>query len=241
MDTKYRAIVVGATSGIGRELAQILAQNGCLVGITGRRTEKLIELCTEYPDVFSMKAFDITDTDNVAQNLNALVEVLGGLDLVVINSGTGYRNADLDFEKERVAIDVNVLGFTCIADWAFRLFEKQGRGHIVAVSSVAGIRGNRWAPAYGATKAYIINYLEALRAKTQKERSKICITDIRPGFVNTELINGKGLFWVANVDKAAQQIYRAIRRKRKVVYITKRWRVVGAGMKLLPKWLYCRV
>lgn len=243
MNTNKKAIIIGATSGIGRALALILAENGYSVGITGRRAEKLEELRSQNPDAFVAKSFNVTETENIAQNMDDLVNSLGGLDIVIINSGTGYQNPDLDFEKERQAIEVNVVGFTSIADWAFRYFKEQGKGHIVAVSSVAGIRGNRWAAGYGASKAYIINYLQALSAKSRKEHLGICITDIRPGFVDTELINkdGGNLFWIAKTDVAARQIYRAIRRRSKVAYITKRWRIVGVGMKLLPRWIYNRI
>ncbi len=236
-----RAIVVGATSGIGRGLAEILAQNGYVVGVTGRRAEKLAELQAQNPPAFRIKPFDVYDTDTVVQNLEELVAELGGLDLLVYNSGTGHRNPALDFDKEIEAIRVNVVGFTCVADWAYAFFARQNSGHLASVSSVAGIRGNRFAPAYGATKAYQINYLESLRAKAKKERCRIHITDIRPGFVDTTLAQGDGVFWVAPVPKAARQIYKALRAKKQIAYITKRWRYVALLMKILPKGVWNKI
>ncbi|MDR1021828.1 MAG: SDR family NAD(P)-dependent oxidoreductase [Prevotellaceae bacterium] len=238
---RRKAIVVGATSGIGRGLAEVLVKNGYLVGITGRRAEKLAELKAQQPDSFCIAAFDVCDTNSVVQNLEKLVAELGGLDLLVINSGTGHRNPTLDFEKERTAIDVNVTGFTRVAGWAFSFFAKQKSGHLAAVSSIAGIRGNRYAPAYGATKAFQINYLESLRAKARKEGLPITVTDIRPGFVDTAMAQGDSLFWVAPVKKATVQIYKAIKAKKQIAYVTKRWRYVAIAMKIMPKYLFIRI
>ncbi|MDR1757020.1 MAG: SDR family NAD(P)-dependent oxidoreductase [Culturomica sp.] len=236
-----RAIVVGATSGIGRGVAEVLSQNGYLVGITGRRSEKLAELQAQNPQAFRVKSFDVYDTDTVVQNLEELVAELGGLDLLLFNSGTGHRNPALDFDKEIEAIRVNVVGFTRVIDWAFAFFARQNSGHLASVSSIAGIRGNRFAPAYGATKAFQINYLESLRAKAGKEKRRMQITDIRPGFVDTAMAQGDNVFWVAPVEKAARQIYKALRSEKQIVYITKRWRYVALLMKILPKWLWNKI
>jgi short-subunit dehydrogenase len=115
-----------------------------------------------------------------------------------------------------------------------RYFKEQGYGHLVNISSVAGIRGNGIAPSYNATKAYQINYLEGLRLNAYKSKKNIYVTDVRPGFVDTAMAKGDGLFWVALVEKAAQQILDAIKRKKNIVYITKRWRLIGYILKLLP-------
>jgi short-subunit dehydrogenase len=134
-----------------------------------------------------------------------------------------------------------VLGFTCVADWAFNYFEKQKSGHLIAISSVGGLRGSRGAPAYNASKAYQINYLEALRQKAKHLRLPITITDVRPGFVNTAMAKGDGQFWVAPVEKAAKQIFTAIRQKKKIVYITKRWWLIAALLKHIPRPIYDRL
>ena len=233
-----KAIVVGATSGIGKELARLLAKNGYLVGITGRRKALLIALKQEQPNVFFSKTFDVTDTILSTLELNELVTDLGGLDLLIISSGTGELNENLDFEPEKRTIDTNVVGFTAIADWAYNYFKEQGQGHLVAISSLAGIRGSRQSPSYGATKAYQINYLQALRQKAGKQKIPISITDIRPGFVDTDMAKGEGLFWLASAEKAARQMYYAIRHKQKVVYVTKRWRGVAWILRKLPNFLY---
>ncbi|MFT3754181.1 MAG: SDR family NAD(P)-dependent oxidoreductase [Paludibacter sp.] len=230
-----KVIIVGATSGIGRGLAKLMANDGCMVGITGRRTRLLDEIKSEMPDNYQAETFDVSDIDSVGQHLRELTNRLGGLDLLVISSGAGYLNDMLDFELEKQTIDTNVTGFTAIADWAFNYFKRQKHGHLVAISSIAGLRGNRQSPAYSATKAYQIIYLEGLRNKAAKSGLPIFITDIRPGFVNTEMAKSDVLFWVAPVEKAVSQIYKAIRSRRRVAYITKRWKLIGNVVKILPK------
>ena len=236
-----KAIVVGASSGIGYQLAVLLAQNGYKVGITGRRDELLLNLQATNPQQFVVSAFDVTDIAVVPQKLKQLTDELGGLDLMVLSSGTGKINPELDTKVEQDINALNVAGFTAVADWAFNFFQKQAFGQFAAITSIAGIRGSRQAPAYFASKAYQINYLEGLRQKAKKTKLPIYITDIRPGFVDTAMAAGENLFWVASVEKAAKQIYAAIENRRDVVYITKRWRIVGFLFWILPKFIHKRL
>jgi short-subunit dehydrogenase len=233
-----KAIVIGATSGIGKELAKLLVNYGYIAGITGRRINLLAEMQNEKKDSFVIKSFDITETDNTVQNLEALVNELGGLDLLIISSGTGDLNEQLDFNIEKRTIDTNVTGFTAVADWAFNYFNNQQYGHLVGITSIAGLRGSRRAPAYYATKAFQINYLEGLRQKAGKLKFPIYITDVRPGLVDTAMAKGDNLLWVSSVEKAARQIFRAIIKKRKIVYVTKRWIIFALIFKNLPGWIY---
>jgi len=211
------------------------------MGYYRRRSNLLMEIKEESPDRYFIKSFDIVDTVNVPNQLNELVSDLGGLDLLVICSGIGDPNPHLDFLVEKQVIETNVLGFTAVADWAFSHFERNGAGHLVAITSIAGLRGNRVGLSYSATKSYQIKYLEGLRQKVNRVKQPIFITDIRPGFVDTAMAKGDKLFWVASVDKAVQQIYRAIRRRRKVAYITRRWFTVAMVYKALPSWIYDRM
>ena len=158
--------------------------------------------------------------------------------MLVLSSGTGDLNKQLDFTIEKGTIDVNVSGFTAIADWTFNYFWKQRAGHFVNISSIAGIRGSGIAPAYNATKAFQINYLEGLRQKATKLKLSIAVTDIRPGFVKTDMAKGKGQFWVASVEKAAAQIFEAIKSKKKVAYVSKRWWLIAVLLKLIPRSVY---
>jgi short-subunit dehydrogenase len=236
-----KAIIVGATSGIGKDLARLMAAEGYRVGITGRRKTLLETLRMEKPEAYVTCNFDVTDTVHVVASMEKMVAELGGVDLIVISSGTGYLNETLEFEKEHSTIETNVKGFTCVADWAFHFFEEQGFGHLVAISSVAGLRGLRHSPAYGASKAYQMNYLEGLRQKAVHSGIPISVTDIRPGFVDTDMAKGEGLFWVASTEKAALQIFKALRNKRNTVYVTKRWWLVGWILKRIPPFLYNRI
>lgn len=238
MENKKKAIIVGATSGIGRELAKLLSNNNYIVGITGRRTNLLEEIKSENPTSYFIKTLDITDTEQTEQRLIELIKEIGGLDLLILSSGIGDLNHNLDFEIEKRTIETNVLGFTLITNWAFNYFEEQKFGHLVAISSVGGLRGSRQAPAYNATKSFQMNYLEGLRQKAKKLNTNISVTDIRPGFVDTDMAKGEGLFWVSKVDKAAQQIFDAINRKKRVTYVTKRWRIIASILKNLPRPIY---
>ena len=229
-----KAIIIGATSGIGKSLAELLLTEGFAVGITGRREWLFQSIKTQDASRIVFKKMDVQDLTTVEPICNELVNQLGGMDLLIISAGIGEQNKNLNFDIENSVIKTNIQGFTCIADWSLRYFKEQGYGHIVNISSIAGIRGNGIAPSYNATKAYQINYLEGLRINVKEYGSRIIVTDVRPGFVNTAMAKGEGLFWVAPVRKAAEQIYEAIKQKKKVVYITKRWKLIALLLRIIP-------
>lgn len=233
--------MIGASPGIGKGMAKLLAENNYKVGITGRRSSLLLALKEECPERFISRSFDITQTDLISQNLEELVNELGGLDLLVLSSGTGDLNEILEFETEKRTIDTNVTGFTAVADWSFNYFNKQKNGHFTAISSIGGLRGGRQAPAYNASKAYQINYLEALRQRAKYLKIPVTITDIRPGFIDTDMAKGEGKFWVASVDKAAKQIFDAIKDRKKIAYVSRRWRIIAGVLKVLPRVVYDRM
>jgi short-subunit dehydrogenase len=236
-----KAIIVGATSGIGKELARILVANNYLVGITGRRAELLEELKKENPNQYITKSFDISIPFKSSGYIQELADELGRFELFVISSGTGNPNDELDINIEKETIDTNVSGVTEIADWAFNYFRNHGYGHLAIISSIAGLRGGRFAPAYSASKAYQINYAEGLRQKAKHLKLPITITDIRPGFVDTAMIKSEKKFWVETPEKTARHIYSALRRKKKVAYVTKRWVLIAYIIKLIPKWIHDRI
>jgi len=236
-----KAIVIGATSGIGRGFAQRLVEEGYIVGITGRREDLLKSLEEESPESYITCVMDNTDIDSVYKKLEELVSKLGGLDLLFLSSGTGKRNPELDYSIEKMTVDTNVGGFTAIAVWAYNFFDKQGFGYFAAVSSVAGTRGNRIAPSYSATKAYQMYYMEGLIQKSKNSRKPIYVTDIRPGFVDTAMGHGEGAFWIAPVKKSVDQMYKAMMSHRNVVYVTKRWRFVALLFRYVPSFIYKRI
>mgnify|MGYP003344739746 FL=1 len=229
-----KAIIIGATSGIGKSLAEILLLKGYKVGVTGRREELFQSIKTQETSKFVYRKMDVQDLSTIEPTCNELVCQMSGLDLLIISAGIGDENKNLNFDVEHRVIKTNIQGFTCIADWGLRYFKQQGYGHLINISSIAGIRGNGIAPSYNATKAFQINYLEGLRLNAHKSNISIYVTDVRPGFVDTAMAKGEGLFWVAPVQKAAEQIFEAINQKKKVVYITKRWRLIGFLLRVIP-------
>jgi len=229
-----KAIIIGATSGIGKSMAEFLLREGFVVGVTGRREELFQSIKTQGASRIVFKKMDVQDLSTIEPICNAFVSQMGGLDLLIISAGIGEENKHLNFDVENSVIKTNIQGFTCVADWAVRYFKEQGYGHLVNISSIAGIRGNGIAPSYNATKAYQINYLEGLRINVKEYVSSITITDVRPGFVDTAMAKGEGLFWVAPVQKAAEQIVEAIKQKKKVVYITQRWRLIALLLRIIP-------
>ncbi|WP_291586703.1 SDR family NAD(P)-dependent oxidoreductase [Bacteroides sp.] len=235
-----KVIIIGATSGIGRGLAEAFINEGCIIGIVGRRKLILQEICSQSEDCH-YRVCDITNDDNTLCLLNTLTDEMGGMDILVICSGVGEVNPKLDYQLEKPTLLTNVIGFTNIVDWAFSFFQRQKSGQLVVISSIGGIRGSGVAPAYNASKAFQMNYTEGLRQKAVKLAYPLYITDIRPGFVNTAMAKGEGLFWVTPLDKAVRQIYKAITRKKKVCYISKRWRYIALLLKVIPSYLYCKM
>lgn len=231
--TEQKVIILGGSSGIGRALALQLVKENYQVAVTGRRKHLLEELRVQHPGQIICMQTDHTETDFLVQNLEELTIQLGGLDLLILCSGTGDINSDLDFGIEQQTIALNVTAFTCIADWVIGYFQSQQYGHFAAITSIAGMTGSDVAPAYNASKAYQINYLAGLRKKMKKLQLPIFITDLRPGFVDTDMAKGEGQFWVAPVSKAASQIIAGLKARRKMVYVTKRWRIIGLVFRLI--------
>lgn len=235
-----KAIVIGASSGIGKELAKILSKNNYFVGLVSRRIKLLTKLQQELPGKSVVKSFDISLIDQGMHHLEEMIREMNGVDLIIISAGCGLINPNLEYEKEKRTIDVNVLGFSAMINVAYKYFCKNGKGHIVGISSIAAIRGGHDGPAYYASKAFISNYMEGVRIKAKKAKIPLYITDIKPGFVDTDMAKGEGLFWVASPEKAALQIYKAINRKKKIAYITKRWRLIAWVLKVMPSFIYQR-
>ena len=234
-------VIIGATSGIGKALFEKYANENNKIGIIGRRAHLLDELYQKYPSKTIPAQADITKLEEIEQTVNALHKEMEYIDLAIVCSGTGDINATLDYSIERPAIDTNIVSWTFVIDMLYHIFEQQGCGHLVAITSAGGLRGEPMAPAYSATKAYQINYMEALRKKAYKSGNQIAVTDIRPGLVDTAMAKGEGLFWVMPVDKVARQIIAAIRKKNSKAYVTKRWHILAIITKILPYCLYKRM
>lgn len=237
---QQKIIIVGASSGIGREIACKYAADGNRVGITGRRENLLNELKEKYPQQIVVSAFDVMGDEN-HKRIQLLIDELGGLDLLLYNAGYGDPSKELIFEIENLTTRTNVNGFVDIVSYAFNYFVRLGHGQIVITSSVAAVRGNSWAPAYSASKAFMSNYAEGLNIKAKKLNKNIVVTDIRPGFINTKMAKGNGQFWVVPKEKAAHQIIEAIRKRKRIAYISHHWWLIAQIMRMLPFGIYRRI
>jgi len=236
-----KVIIIGASSGIGKELSIIMAQNGYLVGLVARRDKLLKEISKDFPDNTLIKKVDINSSKDTIKKINDLISKMKGADIIVISAGIGLMNEEFDFKKEIQTIKTNVKGFTIISNIAYKYFIKRKQGHLVAITSVAAIRGSRQYSAYSASKAFQSNYLEGLRRSVFHLKLPITITEIQPGYVDTAMIQGQGSFWVLSPQNTAKQIFKAIVRKKEFLYISKRWRLVGWFLKIIPSWFYKRM
>lgn len=233
-----KIIIVGATSGVGKEMALQYAMKGCIIGVTGRRNELLNELKEKFPSQIFTQCFDVRDEKNIL-HLQQLIDAMNGVDIFIYNAGYGEPSEKLNPEIEKRVYETNVKGFVDLTSFMFNFFVQQGYGHIAATSSIASIKGLSLAPAYSASKAFMSNYMESLHMKAKKLKAKIYITDIQPGFIKTKEAKNKQ-FWVASPQKAARQILAAIEAKKWRVYITKRWWLIAQLMKYVPSSLYHR-
>jgi short-subunit dehydrogenase len=236
-----KAIIIGASSGIGKELTKLFASHGYEVGIAARRIELLNNLASEIPAKTYTAAIDVNNTEIARQSLDRLIGEMENVETIVICAGTGYLNPSLDWFREKETIDTNVTGFTAMAGTAMKYFISRNSGHLVVISSIAGIRGSHICPAYNASKAFVSNYLEGLRKKAAKEKLSITITDIQPGLVDTAMAKGEGLFWVASPQKTAKQIFGAIQHKKRKAYVTRRWALVAWLLKIVPESIYNKI
>jgi short-subunit dehydrogenase len=234
------AVIVGASSGIGEALAHELNRAGWRLGLLARRRERLESLRDTLARDAIVRGFDVAQPD-AAAHLERVLDELGDVDLVIISAGTGH-NASLHWERDAETVTVNVLGFMAVAHAAMRHFLTRGRGHLVGISSIAALRGNRAAAVYAASKAFQSVYLDGLREVAQRSGHAIAVTEVQPGAVDTAMLKpdrplpavARRLF-VASPAEAARQILRAIQKRRKHAYITKRYALVALILKLLPR------
>ena len=234
------AIIIGASSGIGRALAVTLSVDGYRVGVVARRTDLLARLQAELTGPCVIKTVDVSQPELAMPLLRELIEELRDVEIFIVSAGTGFDNTALEWEAERDTIAVNVLGFAGMVNVAVAHLETRGSGHLVGISSVAALRGNGVAPAYAASKAFVSNYLQGVRYRFNKLKLPIVVTDVQPGFVDTRMAKADRLFWVASPQTAARQIVAAIRGRKQRVFITRRWRFVAWLMQVLPDALYSK-
>lgn len=236
-----RIVIVGATSGIGREAARCFIEAGWRIGIAGRREQELRSLEAEAPDRVCWEVIDIT-LEEAPEGLNRLIEKLGGMDCYLHVSGIGFQNPNLDPAIELRTVETNAAGFTRMVTAAFGHFAKQGHGQIAAVSSIAGTKGLGTAAAYSATKRYQNCYLDALAQLARMLKVQITFTDIRPGFVRTALLNDNQHYpMMMEPKKVGRAIYRAIIKRKRTVVIDWRYGLLVLAWRLIPRFVWERL
>lgn len=238
-----KVIITGATSGIGYGLAIEMASRGYIIGAIGRREERLKQLQAQIGEqqCFIMP-LDVTDTDQASISYNNLIEQMGGMDIMILNAGVGRDKMLPQWRSDEQIIMVNALAFAHGCHFAFEYFRKQGHGQIVGMSSIASLLASHKASAYTATKHFASNYMTGYRQKVRRIDADITITDIKPGFVESEMTqNNKSMFWVSTTEKAVKQMLNAIERKKKHFYVTKRWNLIAFAAKRVPQWLWDRI
>ena len=238
--------VVGATSGLGREMAAQLVRAGYKVGIVGRRSELLASFVEEFKgeatEPIEQQVIDVTSPGATAA-LDELIERMGGMDILLHVAGAGFENPSLEEGKERHITEVNSVGFVSIIDHAYHWFRTHGgAGHIAAVTSIAGTKGMGLAPAYSATKRLQTTYLSALAQHARMDGVRLHITDIRPGYAQTDILTpGKKYPMVLTPEKVACKAICAIRHRRRICTIDWRFRLLVAGWSLIPRPLWERI
>ena len=236
-----KAVVLGASSGIGMEVCRLLLDEGWMIGVASRRTHLLMQLKEQCPDRVEVAGIDVND-DHAPQQLLDLIGTLGRIDLFFYAPGIGKQNPSLEPDIEMATVATNATGFTRMIGTAYRYMAQHGGGHIAAITSIAGTKGLGPAPSYSATKAFQTTYLQALEQLANTQRLHIRFTDIRPGFVDTALLNdGKHYPMLLKKERVAQEIMRAIHRKDHIRVIDWRWRIVTAFWRRIPRWIWRRM
>ncbi|MBP5689037.1 MAG: SDR family NAD(P)-dependent oxidoreductase [Muribaculaceae bacterium] len=236
-----KAIVIGASSGLGNEVARLLLEQGWTLGVAARRVESLELLRELAPERVQIQALDVTSYDATAA-LNELIAKVGGMDLLFYAAGIGKQNMDLEPDIELNTVTTNGLGFTRMIGAAYRYMAIHGGGHIAAISSIAGTKGLGAAPSYSATKAFQATYLQALEQQANMRKLNIRFTDLRPGFVATPLLGDNPKYpMLLETKKVAREMVKAINSGKHVWVIDWRWRITTALWRRIPKCIWRRL
>lgn len=240
-----KAVIMGATSGIGRRVAELLIDEGWTLAVCGRNTRALDDVVSLAPERVRGYAIDITQADAESELRRAIEEMESDgrrVDVYLHVAGTGSQNRSLDGTIEERTVMTNAMGFTRMVGVAYRHFAARGAGHIAVISSIAGTRGLGAAPSYSATKAFQNTYVEALAQLARMEGKGVCFTDIRPGFVRTPLLGANPSYpMLMDVDGTARRVVAAVKRRREVAVIDWRWRIVTALWRLIPHCVWRRL
>lgn len=238
-----RIVIIGATSGIGYEVARLCSRDGWFVGAAGRRHDRLEKLKTEMREEGKEMATEVIDVtrQDAPEAFQRLVDHLGGMDIFLLCSGIGSQNRQLQPEIELDTVETNTVGFTRMVTAAWQFFRTQRYGQLAVISSIAGTKGLGAAPAYSATKRFQNTYMDALAQLARMEKLPITLTDIRPGFVRTDLLKGDAYPLEMQADKVAAHLVNALKHKKRRVVIDWRYRCLVFFWRLIPQWLWERL
>ena len=242
-----RVVLVGATDGLGRALAAEYASRGCWVTILGRSREKLdalvAELAARHPAATVRGVLcDLAEASRIEPAFREALEASGHCDLFLHNAGVmpAVDAAACDPESDAATMNVNAVAAARMLGLAANYFRVGRRGHLAAISSIAGDRGRKGNPAYNASKAALTTFLEGLRNRLFP--FGVTVSTVKPGFVGTRMLEGKkGLFWVVPPDVAAKTIADRLERRHEVFYVFRRWGLFGLALHHVPRFVFKRV
>lgn len=243
---RRRGIIIGASDGLGAELARQLSREGYTLALLARRKEKLEAVCQEINQTAKeQRAYayvhDVSDYEKAPELLRKIVSDLGGLDLVVFVAGVNYPPGGPDkynFENDRKMIEINLIGAMAWLNPVAEMFQSARAGQIVGIGSVAGDRGRVGNPGYNTSKAALATYLEALRNRLARYGVKVLT--VKAGFIKTEMLKAAqgGTPFAITPEKAAEDILKAIKKRKQVIYTAGLWRWIMLAIQHTPSFIF---
>lgn len=233
-----KIVIIGASSGIGERVARDFAAAGMEVAIAARSEERLKAVAADYPGNVIYETIDITRSDAPIRLLR-LIKRNGGMDTLLMASGVGFQNPDLNLRKEVNMLETNVVGWARIIATAYRYYRDTpggAPGQIAAITSVASTAGIGVAAAYSASKRFQRTYLTALEQLARRQKVDVAVTEIRPGFIRTPLLDADRDYpMMMSIDYAVPMIELAILRRQRVATVDWRWRMLCAAWRCIPR------
>ncbi len=248
MTNNMTAIIIGATSGIGRGLAESLAAEGWKIGVAGRREERLEELRKAFPEgQVVTQVIDVTSEDATAA-LDELLAKTGTPDLIIHASGVGKQNPALDEGIEMRTIETNCMGMVRIVAHAVNYAKSCGeytngrKLRIAVITSLAGVKGLGQSASYSASKRMQNTYLTALSQLARMEKIPVEFTDIMPGFVATDLLDLSNNYpMLMTTDYAVKHIMKGLKKGRRIILFDWRYKLLVFAWRLIPRALWERM
>jgi len=246
LNPRRRGIIIGASDGLGAEIARQLSREGYTLALVARRQEKLDAVCHEINQAANQQratayVHDVSEYQQAPELLRRIVADLGGLDLVVFVAGVNYPPGGIDkydFENDRKMIEINLLGAMAWLNPVAEMFQSAKFGQIVGIGSVAGDRGRVGNPGYNTSKAALATYLEALRNRLA--RNGVKVLTVKAGFIKTEMLKAAqgGTPFAITPEKAAEDIIKAMKKGKQVIYTAAIWRWIMLAIQHTPSFIF---